>query len=114
MGEDKVTIPFHSLPNASMRGALRSGVMRAALFDMDRTLVRVQTASLYVRYQRQRGEASWRDSVRVLYWVGQYTLGVFDAAAVAARALRSLQGLPETVFAARCDDWFRRMVEPHV
>ena len=31
--------------------------VRAALFDMDRTLVRKETASLYVRYQRELGEA---------------------------------------------------------
>ncbi len=88
--------------------------LRAALFDMDRTLVRKETASLYVRYQRERGEATLRDSARVLYWVAQYTLGILDAPAVAVRAMRSFAGLPETAFAARCDDWFARFVEPHV
>ncbi len=88
--------------------------MRAALFDMDRTLVRKETASLYVRYQRRIGEASRRDSLRVLYWVAQYTAGIIDAPEVAARALATLAGTPEVVMAARCDDWFRRYVEPHV
>jgi HAD superfamily hydrolase (TIGR01490 family) len=88
--------------------------MRAALFDMDRTLVRKETASLYVRYQRERGEATWKDMARVLYWVAQYTAGVIDAPAVAVRAMRQFAGIPETVLAARCDDWFRRHVEPHV
>ena len=88
--------------------------MRAALFDMDRTLVRRETASLYVRYQRSIGEAGLRDALKVLYWVTQYTLGVVDAPEVAARAARSLSGTPELVMSARCDDWFRRFVEPHV
>jgi HAD superfamily hydrolase (TIGR01490 family) len=88
--------------------------VRAALFDMDRTLVRKQTASLYVRYQRERGQATLVDSVRVLYWVAQYTLGVIDAQDVAARALQSIAGVHETVFASRCDDMYRRLVEPHV
>lgn len=88
--------------------------MRAALFDMDRTLVRKETASLYVRYQRDIGEASRRDMLRVLYWVGQYTLGVIDAPDVAARVASSLEGMPEMAMAARCDDWFRRYVETHV
>jgi len=87
---------------------------RAALFDLDRTLVRKETASLYVRYQRERGEAGLRDLARVLYWVTQYTLGVIDAPAVAARALVDFAGLPETVMAARCDDWFASHVEPHI
>lgn len=88
--------------------------MRAALFDMDRTLVRRETASLYLRYQRDLGEATWRDSARVAYWVAKYTLGVLDAPEVATRVIRTLEGMPETVLAARCDDWFRRYVEEHV
>ncbi|WP_394832066.1 HAD-IB family hydrolase [Pendulispora rubella] len=87
---------------------------RAALFDLDRTLVRKETASLYVRYQRSIGEATWRDAARMSLWVAQYTLGVIDAAQVAAKAMRTLAGMPETVMAARCDDWFRRYVEEHV
>jgi len=87
---------------------------RAALFDMDRTLIRKETASLYVRYQRELGEAGLFELVRVLYWVGQYTLGVIDAQAVAARALAGFAGTSETVMAARCDDWFSSCVEPHI
>jgi HAD superfamily hydrolase (TIGR01490 family) len=87
---------------------------RAALFDMDRTLVRRETASLYVRYQREIGEANWRDSLRTLYWVAQYTLGILDVPEVAKRALQSHAGMHETVLSARCDDWFRRYVEVHV
>ena len=87
---------------------------RAALFDMDRTLVRRETASLYVRYQRELGEATWRDAARVAFWVAQYTLGVIDAPDVAARVNRDLAGMHETVMAARCDELFRRYVEVHV
>jgi HAD superfamily hydrolase (TIGR01490 family) len=89
-------------------------VKRAALFDMDRTLVRKETATLYVAYQRAIGEARRRDMLRALYWVAQYTVGIIDAPSVAARALRTLEGTYESVLAARCDDWFRRYVEPHV
>src|SRR5450755_4896405 len=88
--------------------------MRAALFDMDRTLVRKETGSMYVRYQRELGEATWRDQLRALWWVTQYTLGVIDAPLIAARVTSTLAGMPEAVLSARCDDWFRRMVETHV
>ncbi|HXN33667.1 MAG TPA: HAD-IB family hydrolase, partial [Polyangiaceae bacterium] len=81
---------------------------------MDRTLVRKQTASLFVRYLRARGAASWRDSARVFFWLAQYTVGALDAPRVAARAAARLAGTYETVLASRCDDWFRRDVEPHV
>lgn len=88
--------------------------MRLALFDMDRTLVRKNTAGLYVRYQREIGEASLFDMARATWWLLEYTLGVVDAEAVAVKALRQAQGQHETVLAARCDDWFRRDVAPHI
>jgi HAD superfamily hydrolase (TIGR01490 family) len=86
--------------------------MRAALFDLDRTLVRKETASSYVRYLQRQGGATWRDLLRVSWWVTQYTFGVLDAPGVAAGAAQWLAGTPETVMSARCDDWFRRDVEP--
>lgn len=81
---------------------------------MDRTLLRKETASLYVRYQRDIGEATLRDLAQTLLWVGQYTMGVLDMARVAEKVLLTLRGMPETVLAARCDDWFRIYVEPHI
>ncbi len=87
---------------------------KAALFDMDRTLLRVETASLYVRYQRTIGEASWKDMARAMFWVGQYTLGLFDAPKVAEKVLGQLEGVPEILLSSRCDDWFRTHVEKHI
>lgn len=87
---------------------------RAALFDLDRTLVRTDTASLYVKYQRDRGEASLRHTLRVAYWLVQYTLGVIDAPRVAERALSSLAGREEEPFRVSCEEWFRDYVRPHL
>jgi len=87
---------------------------RLAMFDMDRTLLSKETASLYVKYEREIGEASTADLARTLYWVAQYTLGILDAEKVGRRALAKLEGVPELVVAARCDDWFERRVEPYV
>lgn len=87
---------------------------RAALFDMDRTLIRKDSASLYVRYMRRRGEAGWRDSARVAWWLMQYTVGVIDAPGVAARALRAFAGMHEAELAARCEEWFASDVAQHV
>ncbi len=88
--------------------------MHAALFDMDRTLVRKQTASLFIRYLQARGGASHWDSARAFFWLAQYSLGVVDAHRVAALAAARFAGTYETVLASRCEDWFRRDVEPHV
>jgi HAD superfamily hydrolase (TIGR01490 family) len=87
---------------------------RAALFDMDRTLVRKETASLYVRYQRRIGEAKTRDLLRVTYWALQYTFGVLDTETIAARVARSFEGMPEERLATRCEELFASDILPHV
>jgi len=87
---------------------------RAALFDMDRTLVRRDTASLYVRYQRDIGEVGRVDTMRVAWWLLQYTLGVIDAEKVAARAVSEYRGKREAWMVQRCEGWFREYVLPHV
>lgn len=87
---------------------------RAALFDLDRTLVRVETASLYVRYQREIGEATLTDLLRTLAWVAEYTLGVLDAERVAARVAATLAGTREVAMVERCERWVERDVMPHV
>jgi HAD superfamily hydrolase (TIGR01490 family) len=84
------------------------------MFDMDRTLLEKETASLYVRYQREIGEATTVDLLRTLAWVAQYTIGTLDMPKVAEKALRTLRGVPEIVMTTRCDDWFRRSVEKYV
>jgi HAD superfamily hydrolase (TIGR01490 family) len=89
-------------------------VTRLALFDMDRTLLRTETASLYARFQRDEGLATQREVARALVWVGLYTFGLLDAAKVAEKALGGLRGTPEITLAHRCDDWFTRYVEVHI
>jgi len=86
----------------------------AALFDMDRTLVKKDTARLYTRYRRDRGEATWRDAVQVGYWAIQYTLGVIDAPSVARKALAEFRGTEERVLLEACDAWFKEYVLEHV
>lgn len=88
--------------------------VRAALFDMDRTLVQHETASLFVRYLRDNGQASWLDAARTAYWITQYTFGLLDAPGVAEKALSRFAGTEASVFAARFEDWFRRYVLEHV
>jgi HAD superfamily hydrolase (TIGR01490 family) len=87
---------------------------KAALFDMDRTLVRRDTASLYVRYRRDNGEAGMREALRVGWWILQYSFGVIDAERVAERAVADYEGKSEAWMIDSCQDWFRRYVLEHV
>jgi HAD superfamily hydrolase (TIGR01490 family) len=87
---------------------------RAALFDMDRTLVRVDTATLYIRFQRKKGHATLRDVARVAWWMLTYTFGVMDAESVAAKALESFKGKKETWLRETCEELFSEFILGHV
>jgi HAD superfamily hydrolase (TIGR01490 family) len=86
----------------------------AALFDMDRTLVKKDTAGLYTRYRRDRGEVSLMDVLRVSFWMAQYTFGVIDAPRVARQALAYFRGMEEKALIESCEGWFHDYVLPHV
>jgi len=87
---------------------------RAAFFDLDRTLVRVDTPRLYTRYRRKKGEATWRDSLQVAWWVLQYTAGMIDAPRVARKALEKFAGKEESWLIKSCDEWFPQYVLPEI
>ena len=87
---------------------------RAALFDLDRTLVRVNTTSLYVRYQRDVGQATWRDSVKMAVWLARYTVGLIDAQAVAEKALAAFEGQSEASMIEDCVKCYAKYIHAHV
>jgi HAD superfamily hydrolase (TIGR01490 family) len=87
---------------------------RAALFDLDRTLVRIDTARLYTRYRRDRGEATLRDALQVAWWALQYTMGVIDAPRVAKQALAAFAGKEEAWLIENCEEWFPQYVLPEI
>lgn len=89
-------------------------MVRAALFDMDRTLLRRETGSLWMRYQRDIGEVSVLDIVRVTYWLAQYRFGIARIEEIAERVVRTLEGRSEEQFITQCEDWFDRYVEKHI
>ena len=87
---------------------------RAALFDMDRTLLKKDTAALYTRYRRDRGEAGIKDMLQVGLWMMQYTMGIIDAPRVAKKALESFRGREERWLIESCEGWFEEYVLEHV
>lgn len=83
---------------------------RVALFDMDRTLVDVHTARLYLRLQRELGEIGVLQALRGSYWLMQYGFGLVQAESVALRLLADYRGRPEEWLRERCRQWFQSHV----
>ena len=86
----------------------------AALFDMDHTLVSANSALLYVKWLRGRGEARRRDAARFGWWFMRYMAGSLDAAGIARTALLPLAGRDADRFAREVEDWAAAEVVPFI
>jgi HAD superfamily hydrolase (TIGR01490 family) len=82
----------------------------AAFFDMDRTLVRCNSGSLYVRWLRQRGEISRYRQLRALGWLAQYKLAILDMESVTTRVIAEMKGDDEGEMREKCLEFTRANV----
>ncbi len=91
-----------------------TSLRRAALFDMDRTLVAVNTGHLYIRWRFARREAGLSQLLRVTGWMVRYSVGMLDAAQVSELALRTVEGQREDRMREDCRAWYESAVRKHV
>src|SRR5690242_6190470 len=87
---------------------------RAAFFDMDNTLLRVETGMSWVRFLRARGELSARMVAKAVYWQALYKLAVLDMDTVFTKLVESLRGDSEADMIAKCEIWYREHIVPEV
>jgi HAD superfamily hydrolase (TIGR01490 family) len=88
--------------------------VRAAFFDMDNTLLRVETGMSWVRFLYKRGELPPRMVAKAIYWQLLYKLAVLDMDAVFTKLVESLRGDSEAEMIAKCDIWYREHVAREV
>jgi HAD superfamily hydrolase (TIGR01490 family) len=89
-------------------------VKQAALFDVDKTLVSVNTARLYVQWRIRRREAGFRDYLAMSRALFKYSLGTLDPEAAASTTIRTIAGYPEARMREECRDWYHKMVRRHI
>ncbi len=81
---------------------------------MDHTVVRGNTASIYMRDMRRRGELGRLDLARLSVVLLRYRLALIDMRGVMARVFQALEGTSEAALRARCDELFEREIRPLV
>lgn len=84
-----------------------------AFFDLDETLIGVNSANLWVRYQWESGQMSAVDLARSLTWLLRYKFSLIDMQQVVSRVARRLEGTPEAQMRDDVRAWFEREVRPH-
>lgn len=86
----------------------------AAFFDMDNTLLCVETGMSWVRFLYGRGEVPPRMLAKAVYWSTLYKLAVLDMETVFTKLVEDLRGDPESDMIAKCEIWFRDHVAPEI
>ena len=86
----------------------------AAFFDMDNTVLRVETGMSWVRFLYRRGELSRQMLAKAVYWSALYKLAVLDMDTVFAKLVADVRGDSEADMIAKCEVWFRTDVEPEI
>lgn len=88
--------------------------MHAAFFDMDKTLIAVNSARLWVEYLWREGELSKRDLARSIFSLVGYKLAVVDMNKIARDAVARLVGQPEEEMQDRIYAWYHDVVQPTI
>lgn len=84
--------------------------MRLAFFDLDKTLLSVNSGSLWVRREVALGHLSKRDALRAMTWLARYHLGFASAEAMVADAVAHLTGTSSAELRERTERFFREEV----
>jgi HAD superfamily hydrolase (TIGR01490 family) len=81
-----------------------------AFFDVDKTLLGVNSATLWIRRELGRGQITPWQALRAGLWVGLYSLGVIKADDVIRVAVRGLAGRKERDVIEQTLDFWREEV----
>ncbi len=81
--------------------------MIAAFFDMDQTVLSIDTGVSWMRFLYRRGELSRLAMARTLWWSALYKVALLDIETLATRMVAGLAGEPEADMLAKCEVWHR-------
>jgi HAD superfamily hydrolase (TIGR01490 family) len=81
-----------------------------AFFDLDRTLIDVNSGLLWARHERRNGTISATQMLRALVWTALYHVAVIDMETAVSRALDHYRGADALALDQRTRAWFEREV----
>src|SRR4051812_18066235 len=87
---------------------------RAAFFDMDNTLLRVDTGTSWTKFLYARGELPPSMVAKVLYWSVLYKLAVLDMETIFVKLAEDLRGDLESEMIEKCAVWYRAHVASEI
>jgi HAD superfamily hydrolase (TIGR01490 family) len=88
--------------------------MKAAFFDLDKTVLRIDTGMSWMRFLRNRGDLSRLGLARAVYWSALYKAAVLDMDTLAQRLVADIAGDSEARMAEKCRIWYEVYVSRQV
>lgn len=86
----------------------------AAFFDLDLTLLRVNSATLWLKFMWRRGELGVLDAMRSAGWLLQYRMATLDISDISRKFLTGLQGQSEEEMRQLVAAWYVDEVRQHL
>lgn len=81
---------------------------------MDKTVLAVNSGTLWLRYLVTHREITARDLARALWWLALYQLALIDGEFVTAEVASTIRGQREDEMRRTCNHWFAADVAPHI
>lgn len=85
--------------------------MRLAFFDMDRTLIAVNSGTLWVRRELALGNLRKREAIWAMWWLARYQLGFVSGEDLVAQAIERLSGSSSSALRARTVSFYESEVK---
>lgn len=79
--------------------------MRAAFFDMDRTILSENSGKSWLRFQYKRKEIGKSYMARAIYWQMLYRMAVLDMKTLAEKLVADARGDLESDMISKCEIW---------
>ena len=85
--------------------------MRLAFFDLDKTLIDVNSATLWIRRELREGNVSWWTALRGAFWIALYSVGFARMEPVLEEAIAGLKGLAVADVKARTKRFYDEEIQ---
>lgn len=85
----------------------------AAFFDLDKTLLTVNSGALWMRRERREGRISRWQVAQASFYLVAYKFGVLDMERAMRKALQTVKGIEEETVRGWTRTWFREEVASH-
>jgi HAD superfamily hydrolase (TIGR01490 family) len=81
-----------------------------AFFDLDRTLLAVNSATLWLLFDWRAGRLRIRDAIRAIYWLTRYQLGAAKMEYALYRGIARVAGLAERDLVERLELFYQKAI----